>query len=275
MFDVVNLHELETKGFVVIKNFLNDQAVQKLLCDYREQLKNNNCIGFRQYYLLKSSEHRLTDKIKIIVDQINTQTDISIDFVSPQGLYFDNSLAEVGWHQDHESYYVWQTGYHQVNCWIPLIKSDKNQSGIKVVPMNKLKIQIGKQFEQFILDQGAKRFVTSDNITHVFDDEQGTEFDLPVDLDTLAESPHLQPGDVLLIRGDVIHATQDANTHRVSLSIRTVDGSRTIQREKFFHQCEMKKFVLDANYHTTKRIINQFKSDKDELIIHDLFRGRI
>lgn len=276
MHDRYDITDLETRGFLVIKNFLQDLEIALLLQDYHKQLGNgSNHVTIKKYSLLKAGEHDLTDKIKTVVDQINSCTDISIDLVGPSGMYFDTNLVDTTWHQDHESYYIWQTGYHQVNFWMPLIKPCESQSGLKVIPMDRLKMQMGDLFDQLILDKGAKRFVTSDNITHVFDDEQGTEFDLPFSLDDFAEIPSMNAGDVLLMRGDVIHATQDTTTHRVSLSVRTVDGTRTIQREKFFNQCSMKKFVLDANSQGTKRIVDQFELGNDSLVIHDLFRGRV
>lgn len=275
MSNSYDITDLETKGFLVIRNFLQDAEIQPLLHDYHKQLSNNNHINIKNYSLLKAGEHGLTDKIKTIVELINSCTNISIDLVGPSGMYFDTNLVDTSWHQDHESYYTWQTGYHQMNFWMPLIKPCESQSGLKVIPMDRLRIQMGDLFDQLILDKGAKRFVTSDNITHVFDDEQGTEFDLPFSLDDFAETPELAAGDVLLIRGDVIHATQDTTTHRVTLSVRAVDGTRVIQREKFFNQCSMKKFVLNANSQGTKRIVDQFELGKDSLVIHDLFRGRI
>jgi hypothetical protein len=158
---------------------------------------------------------------------------------------------------------------------MPLIKPDSNLSGLRVVPMDILRSKIGNLFDQRILDQGAKRFIPSGNSTHVFDDETGDEFDIPVNIDTIAVAPTIAPGDVLLIRGDVIHATQDNINHRVTLAVRSVDGSRYVDKQRFLNQPNMKKKVLDANFHGTKKIIDQFASGKDQLLIHDLFKGRI
>jgi hypothetical protein len=50
----------------------------------------------------------------------------------------------------------------------------------------------------------------------------------PVDLDEIAETPALGPGDVLIMRSDMLHRTQDARTARVSLALRALPGSQRL-----------------------------------------------
>jgi ectoine hydroxylase-related dioxygenase (phytanoyl-CoA dioxygenase family) len=272
----IDLTDLKTRGYAVVKNFLTDLEIQQQLQDYETQ-KNNQSgqVKIKNYSLLKAGrEHNLTDKIKRLLDSIAQQTDISVDLVGPTGMYFDTQLANIGWHQDHESYYVWQTGYHQINFWIPLIKPCSTTSGLCVVPMDTLKTHIGDLFEQRLLDQGAKRFNPTGNVTRVIDDEYGDEFDLSINIEHIAVAPEMQAGDVLLVRGDVIHATQDSDTNRVALAIRAVDGNRTVDRARFQQQCNMKKFVLEANP-SNKKIINHFAAGNNQFVIHDFYKGRI
>jgi ectoine hydroxylase-related dioxygenase (phytanoyl-CoA dioxygenase family) len=271
-----NLTSLATCGFAVVKNFLTDQEIQQQLLDYTAQKHNSaGQIKIKNHSLLKAgTEHNLTDKIKILLDLVTQQTDISIDLVGPTGMYFDTQLADLAWHQDHESYYVWQTGYHQINFWIPLIKPDPNCSGLRVVPMDDLKSCIGNLYDQRIVNQGAKRFESAGLKTLVVDDERGDEFELPVNIDSIAVCPEISAGDVLLVRGDVIHATQDVNTHRVTLAIRTVNGKNIVHREKFQNQCNMKKFVLNSNP-GNKKINDYFAAGNDQFVIHDFYKGRI
>lgn len=271
-----NATDLETRGFVVVKNFLSTAEIQHQLADYNIQKSNNSKqIKVKSYSLIRSgTEHKLTDKIKSLFDNIKQQTDISLDLVGPTGLYFDTGLAELGWHQDHESYYVWQTAYHSVNFWIPLIKPCANLSGLRLVPMDVLQTHIGELFTQRMLNQGAKRFITAGNITRVFDDDYGIEYDLPVNIDTIAVAPDLEAGDALLVRGDVIHSTQDADTYRVALGIKTVNGNLSVHRDKFQEQCNMKKLILGA-WGTNKRIADYFLDGNDQFIIHDFFKGRV
>lgn len=272
----IDLTDLKTRGYAVVKNFLTESEIQQQLQDYETQ-KNNQSrqVKIKNYSLLKAGcEHNLTDKIKRLLDAVAQQTDIIVDLVGPTGMYFDTQLADITWHQDHLSYYVWQTGYHQINFWIPLIKPCSTMSGLCVVPMDVLKTHIGDLFEQRILNQGAKRFRPTDNLTCVLDDERGDEFELPVNIARIALAPEMQAGDVLLVRGDVIHATQDSDTNRVALAIRAVDGNRTVDRAKFQQQCDMKKFILESNP-SNKRITDYFAAGNNQFVIHNLFKGRV
>lgn len=272
-FDITSL---ETQGFLVVKNLLNTADIDRLLADYKQQRNHaGDVVQIKDRTLLKSGTHGLEDKIIPLINLIAQHTDIQLDLIGPTGTYFDTSLANLGWHQDHESYYYWQTGYHQVNFWIPLVKPHAELSGLKVVPMHTLKSHIGSLFDQRILGQGAKRFVPDGNVTHVIDDECGDKFDLSVNIDAIAQAPAMQPGDVLIVRGDVIHATQDAASHRVTLAVRTVDGNRYVNKQQFQSQCDFKKFVLGANAHSTKKMNDQFSTANDQVLIHDLFKGRI
>ncbi len=271
-----NITDLETRGFLVVKNFLTDSEIQQRLQDYQVAYDDKeNGINITKNVLLKSGRHGLEPKIIEIVEKINQLTNIKIDLIGPNGRYFDTTLAEIGWHQDHEPYYNWQTGYHLVNFWMPLVKPSAEISGLKVVPMDVLRLKIGDLFEKRILNQGAKRFMSDGDVTHGWDDEHGDTFDLPVNIDTIAETPLIEAGDVLLIRGDVIHATQDNLNHRITLSVRTVDGNHYVNRQQFQTQCDFKKFVFDSTQGSTKRLLDRFASGQDQIQIHDLFTGRI
>ena len=271
-----NVIDLTTCGFLVVKNFLDYTDIDRLLNDYQFRRKNADAtVHLKEHTLSKSGPHRLEDKIIPLIDLISAETDIKIDLLGPNGMYFDTVSANLPWHQDHESYYTWQTGYHQVNFWIPLVKPDAKMSGLKVVPMDTLKLRIGSLFGQRILDQGAKRFIPDGDITHVIDDEQGDTFDLPVNIDTIAEILDMNPGDMLVTRGDVVHATQDCTTQRVALSIKAVDGNHYIQKQQFINQCEVKKNALNGNFYGIKKISDRFNAGEEQILIHDMYNGRI
>jgi len=62
--------------------------------------------------------------------------------------------------------------------------------------------------------------------------KEHTRYLVDFDLDALAVTPSLSAGDLLLMRGDLIHKTQDADTQRVSTSIRVTYSKKTITRER-------------------------------------------
>ena len=99
-----------------------------------------------------------------------------------------------------------------------------------------------------IFNSAAKRFVPEGNITKVWDDEFGGEWILPVNIDDIMDSPKIAVGDLLLMRGDVIHKTQDDLTRRVAVSVRSTKGSAIINAERLNKGCRMKQqMVRDIN----------------------------
>jgi hypothetical protein len=54
----------------------------------------------------------------------------------------------------------------------------------------------------------------------VFDDRDNSIFVLPVDLDECSISPAISEKDLLIMRGDLIHKSQNLTENRLSLSVR-------------------------------------------------------
>ena len=63
------------------------------------------------------------------------------------------------------------------------------------------------------------------------DDSGGSRL-ISTDLGTIAVTPQLAEGDLLLLRGDIIHRTQDTDTNRVALSWRVADGATVLKRKR-------------------------------------------
>ena len=140
-----------------------------------------------------------------------------------------------------------------------------------------LEYLVGPQVER-IINSGAKRFKLHTDYTEVIDDEIGKGFKIPVNLNKISESPELHAGDLLLIRGDVIHKTQDSLTHRVAISIRSIDGTSPICLQTLKSGCEEKIKYIERNQHyydkifiiTNKKpsIIRNFYTQENKINIH-------
>ncbi|MBR1221507.1 hypothetical protein JQ557_26145 [Bradyrhizobium sp. U87765 SZCCT0131] len=83
-----------------------------------------------------------------------------------------------------------------------------------------------------IVGGGAKRFRAENGGTTIFDDEYDTTYAMPVNLDRIAVVPQLNAGDLLLLRGDIIHRTQDSTSNRVAVSFRKVSSRSVINRRR-------------------------------------------
>src|SRR5262249_14288199 len=136
------------------------------------------------------------------------------------GTYFATAKVSFRWHQDHDSYFVFQDHYNYLNCYIPIVKPVREKSNVSIIPMNALRERSPHVFAR-IRGRGASRFLPLRRFTIVTNDNTGGLHGvLPYDVNELAATPHLAAGDLLLLRGDMIHRTQDTDTDRVAASVR-------------------------------------------------------
>lgn len=264
----MNLTDIETRGYVVVTNFITAQDVDRLLLDYQNTLAQATSQGFvnKNYHILFShTPHLLDDRINTLLSQIRHKTDLQVDFCDSVANYFDNALVNFDWHQDHETYYLWQNSYHALNYWIPLIKPNPQESGVKVIPFDRL-----GSAQSLIQSRGASRFIkVGKNFTRMHDDDQGQIHTLKFNIDDLAETPTIGVGDLLLMRGDIIHCTQPATTPRVSLSIRCTNTQGWIERDRFFARCEVKENMIKNNPELYHRLSTAF-AKKSQLQIAEV-----
>jgi hypothetical protein len=106
----------------------------------------------------------------------------------------------------------------------------------------------------------------------VYNDTTGDTFKVSVNIENIKETPQLHAGDLLLIRGGVIHRTQDNLTNRIAVSIRCTDSSKPISKHAMLSGCEYKQNIIKSNQYTYDTMISRF-GDKDIISAGDLFKG--
>jgi hypothetical protein len=237
--------ELETKGFTVVNNFLSSDEITFILEEYTKNINNHN----KKYNLPISSRDvglMIKPKIDNILNLINQQTSLRSNVLLPYGMFINTQFISFDWHQDHEYYYLWQHHYDSLNVYLPLIKPNKNQTGLSIVPMDTM-ITLVPEYMDNLIDKGAKRFQVADGKTTVIDDVNETETVWNFDINNFSISPDLVPGDLLLLRGDVIHKTQDLNTDRLSLSFRCFNRDAIISKKELDNGGDYKKKFIKNN----------------------------
>jgi hypothetical protein len=257
---------LETQGYVVIPNFLNQKEINFFRKDYETSAPD----GLVEYKLRKVSPKifRLLDKkLNNTIDTIKNVTQLTVDLIIPFARYYDSEISPMTWyHQDHESFYILQQYYHYLNFWIPITKPDANKSGLKVIPFDKLK-ELAPEYFDKIVNYGATRYFPNGDTTKFIDNNNGQEFDIPINLDSIAESPALNAGDVLLLRGDTIHKTQDCDTKRLAITIRCTNGSSPISKTKLLeYGCKIKQDKLTNAKFMVDRALEIFESSGRDTI---------
>ena len=189
---------------------------------------------------------------------INQQTTLRPDFLIPTGVFLNTQFIDFNWHQDHESFYLWQHHYDSINFYMPLIKPDRNQTGLSVLPMDALVNVIPNSID-YIVGKGAKTFKILNNTTKVIDDVTGTKTFWNFNINDLAVHPELSAGDLLMLRGDVIHKTQDSNTKRLAISLRCFNSRAVISKEQLIHlKSDKKKRFIENNPLPYKMLLSLF-----------------
>jgi ectoine hydroxylase-related dioxygenase (phytanoyl-CoA dioxygenase family) len=262
------MEDLKTKGYTVIPNFLTTEEIQIFLDDYKKQ-QSIVSPSLKGHVHIADISYNAANSINKKIHEISKLSGLNADTVVPNGFYTNTTKAVMMWHQDHGSYFVFQQAYDYLNFYIAIDKPDPTVTGISVVPMDALEAAAPNDFHK-IFNSAAKRFVPEGDITRVWDDENGGEWTLPVNLDSIMDNPKIAVGDLLLMRGDVIHKTQDNLTRRVAISVRSTNGSAIINAEKLKTGCRMKQQMtkdISKKYNAVFERLN-----KQEVTAYEMLR---
>lgn len=253
----INFKQLETDGYIVIPEFLTPAEIELLKEDYLSATDNDN----KNYPISACSDKvvkTLSPKFKFFALTVARHTNINTDCIVSSG-YFSTEKINFTWHQDHEPYYKWQDSYNGLNFWIPIIKPNNTQSGLDVISFNSFKQADAKTVNDRLIGKGANSFIPQGSSTLVIDQNSGNNFKLNTNIDDIKVSPVMGVGDLLLMRQDVIHRTQDTNDVRVSLSVRTAYSKGELFKSKFQIQCDKKVEMINNNRPGFKDIIEIFE----------------
>lgn len=262
-----DLKDLQTKGYVVIKNFLTKEEVEQHLSMF-----NSDEVGSNELYgadvdpkavpdrlVVKAGKcHQLSSKLQVVLNQISLDTDITADVIRKKPLFFDNAVLKIDWHVDHEPYYSTQDSYNNINFWMPLVKQFPTTSGVSVVPHDVLPEEI----RNIVYRTGARRLIAEGGKTIIFDDVLGVKHEIDYDLEANAVTPEVSVGDAFIMRSDIIHKSQPPLEHRVAMSVRCYNGNAKISRSKFFSGPEFKKNRIGNNINRYKSIFDCFERTK-------------
>ena len=102
-------------------------------------------------------------------------------------------------------------------------------------------------------------------------DDLGTIRVVPGGLDALAHTPELAAGDLLLLRGDVAHRTQDTSTARIALSVRATNGAAVVRRSRLASGGVRKALMMARNPQPYSMAFQAFDAaGTDELSVREL-----
>jgi ectoine hydroxylase-related dioxygenase (phytanoyl-CoA dioxygenase family) len=270
-----NIKDLETEGFVVIKNFISQDTVneynnlfdkipvRKPKTPFHGTRFDKIPLDKKRYSIVANFNHNLYNQIESVLKKVREETDIVVDIVTKTPNFFDNSVFYNDYHQDHEPYYLCQDSYNSLNFWIPMVKPYPKTSGLLVVPHSRLP----EDLKKILIGTGARTFIRENNKTIIFDNSTGDRYEVDFDLDKHSIVPEVEAGDLILLRVDVIHKTQDTTERRIAMSVRCYNSNSKIYRDKFFASNPEKNFRMQAQPHRYKGIVDEFNKTSDDFIL--------
>jgi ectoine hydroxylase-related dioxygenase (phytanoyl-CoA dioxygenase family) len=272
---LIDLKDFKQTGYTVIKNWISESEIQQFINDYETQEQSSN-----ENYKIKCASHSLLKSFKSrileICDAVNLVKGGNIDLImpsDPSNIYAESALGW-GWHQEHEPQYMLQNLNNYINLWVLLLKEDSDLSGLSIIPTNKILELVPERYHGLLFDEAAKTYTPDGDVTHVRDSENVITMDIPLNINTIAVTPTVSPGDLLLLDGKTIHRTQDSHKKRLAVSIRCIDGSTQLSYNKYFTGDEEKVEVMEYNkkvYDTIKQSFN----GKETATVREIFKGGI
>ena len=252
----IDYKDLEFKGYVVIPCFLSSEELEILKNDISDQ--NSQGMPKNQNYRLGAISQAALDRFAAKFNEVSTgvraQTNIQADLLVGGAYFSTEGNQSFGWHQDHESYYLTQNHYHYLNLYMPIIKPDLSKSNLCIIPFDRLKTKSPTIYNRLV-NKGATHYQIEKDKTIIYNDNDGGKLGvLDYSIEDIAEIPYLNAGDLLLIRGDVIHRTQDAETLRTALSIRITSSQDKIVKDKLVRG-GLKKFQMMLNNVVSYQVI--------------------
>jgi hypothetical protein len=263
--------DLETRGFVLVRDFLAPEDLRFLQDDAAHAPLDGN----KNYNLMTASADAVAlveRRVDELLQRINTQTALQVHI--PAGAnYFATGVAtgiNFPWHQDHESYFIFQNHYDYLNFYMPIVKPDVARSNVSIIPFDVLERSAPK-VHRMLLRSGARHFQPVGRRWLSVSDETGAVRLMPKHLTDLACTPHLAAGDLLLFRGDILHRTQDADTARVAMSIRRTSETTIISRKRLASG-GLRKALMMSNFASIyQQMFRTFEAaGRDEMTVAEM-----
>lgn len=248
-------NKLRSDGFFVLKNFLKEKDLDHNFLKYLKKKekfvdgvihgiddkfynKINNKIGHLASNLTSDNLKISNKKFCYFSIKIKKSKNKKSKLIKPFNIYKDPKVLPGGilnWHIDHYTYFFHKDHKNYLICYLPILKPNKNYANVALIPYKTLKKKDLITFKK-IRHRGAVRFRkvekdtkpwfdlrfkkdTKINNWYALDDylDNIDGWQLNLDLEKNKVVPKLDLYDLLIMRADVIHKTNDAVTNRIAI----------------------------------------------------------
>src|SRR5690349_9606380 len=120
--DSVRCKDLETRGFVHVPRFLSASELEACRADYASQPIDANNRNYAMSTASRQALQPVTERLHDVLALVSAGTDLTVDLILG-GTYFATKRGiSFSWHQDHESFFIYQNHYDYLNFYIPIVK---------------------------------------------------------------------------------------------------------------------------------------------------------
>lgn len=246
---------LQEKGFAVIPNFLSDNDIAAEMIKWLNEAEkfNDGVIQDIPHHLIAPVQIKIAELVPQLANALGinihptrnaysairlSQAQGEATLRTPFDINRDPKISPGGvlnWHLDHYSYYLGGDHTNYFICYLPVKKPDLHNSNVAVIPYDKLK-QLDPNSYSKTQHRGALRFRCVEADTKPWFEmrfpnetiELGQWFaiddyypspgwKMTLDLEKEMVIPELAEKDLLIMRADLIHRTQNAKTDRISI----------------------------------------------------------
>ena len=300
-------NKLKSDGFYVIENFLKKKDLNKNFLEYlkkKEKFVDGVVHGIdKKFYEkinfkianlasnLASKDLEISNK-KFCYFSIKIKKTKSkkSKLIKPFNIYKDPKVLPGGilnWHIDHYTYFFHKDHKNYLICYLPILKPSKDYANVALIPYNVLKKKDINTFKK-IKYRGAVRFRKVERDTkpwfdlrfrkntkignwYALDDYLDNEdgWKLNLDLEKNKIVPKLNLYDLLIMRADVIHKTNDAVTNRIAIRCDILPNQARYEQSflGFLNICIRYFFETEKAKYNLKRYIKNyiykfFRNDK-------------
>lgn len=250
------IDDIRSNGFVVVKNFLDATDVSSDFITHLKLADKfiDGAISDIPDEHMSSIKEKISRLVPNIANALNisispnnfgycairvNQTSEPPLLRKPFNVHQDPKVAPGGvlnWHLDHFSYYLYRDHVNWLICYMPIFKPKSESANLAIIPTSIVK-KLDPNLYQKIQGRGAMRFRCAEPDTLEWfikrfpnlspqvgdwfaiddDDDSTMGFKVGFDLEAHKVVPQLDAYDLLIMRADVIHRTNDASTDRISV----------------------------------------------------------
>ena len=291
-------NKLRSNGYIVIKNFIEKKDLDKNFLDYLK--KKEKFVDGVIHGIDNKFYNKINDKISLLASNLkNKNLDINNKkfcyfsikikkskdkkpkLIKPFNIFKDPKVLPGGilnWHIDHYTYYFHKDHKNYLICYLPILKPSKHHSNVALIPYEILKKKDSKTFNK-IKHRGAVRFRKVEKDTkpwfdlrfkkntkvgnwYALDDylDNVDGWRLNLDLEKNKVVPKLNLYDLLVMKADVIHKTNDAVTNRIAIRCDILPSNARYEQSflGFLNICLKYFFETNKAKYNLKRYIKNY-----------------